>query len=127
MNIISLRLAEYLITNYGMYMNDIEKEAIDHIRTTRLMDLAGKHFSYDDRNVLRQKGLLSTKPVVLELANLGQDNLMRRIGARIINDHTEEIRFDFCPDCGRLLPALGAKCESCIPQEGFVEDLLFSN
>jgi hypothetical protein len=127
MKMVSLRLAEYLITNYGMFMNDLEKEAIDHMRTTRLMDIAGKHFSHQDRNLLRQKGLLSSNPKVLELANLGQDSLMRRIGARIISEHGEEVRFDFCPDCGKLLSSPGAQCDLCIPQEGFIEDLLFSN
>ena len=127
MKMVSLRLAEYLITNYGMFMNDLEKEAIEHMRTTRLMDLAGKYCTYQERNSLRQKGLLSNKPIVLKMANLGQDNLLRRIGARIINDHGEEVRFDFCPECGKLLQTPGAECASCIPQDGFVEDLLLPN
>jgi hypothetical protein len=124
---ISLRLAEYLITNYGMYMTEMEKEAIDHVRTTRLMDIAGKYFDHQDRNALRQRGLLSTKPTVLELANLGQDKLLRRIGTRIIMEHGEHVRFDFCADCGKLLPYIGATCDTCIPHMGFVEDLLFPN
>ncbi len=127
MNMISLRLAEYLISNYGMYMNDLEKQAIDHMRTTRLMDIAGKFFTHQDRNELRRKGMLSNNPAVLELANLGQDTLMRRIGARIIAEHGDQVRFDFCPECGKLLSSPGAQCELCIPHEGFVEDLLFPN
>jgi hypothetical protein len=60
------------------------------------------------------RDLLSNDPEVLQLASDGIDAFMVRTAQRILDEHSDEIDFNYCPRCGALAKTPKARqCRFC--------------
>lgn len=100
--------AKYIFQNYGHLMNERERLAYRHISTT----LKASHATGPMAKMSAR--WLSNDPQVLQLAADGNDAFVLRTAQRIMNDHGNELIFNFCPKCKALARTPKARqCRFC--------------
>ena len=111
--------AFYIVRYFGHFMTVDEHAAHKHlIATAKSMhgrtDLAAQTELRNSprANVLRT--LLSNKPEVLRLTQEGLSEFVLRTARRILDEHPDKIRFNYCSRCGTLARTPKARqCRSC--------------
>ncbi len=92
-------------------MNDRERQAWRHYSTTVKM---GSDPSPARIRVSKKSGWLTEDPEVLQLLTEGYDNFILTTANRILQDNIDEVKFNNCPNCGRLTRTPKAKqCRHC--------------
>jgi len=109
--------ASYVLRYYGHLTTREEKLANRHLTGT-LKATRGQ----SDATAQAQAGeasrgfqeLLSDDSRVLGLAREGHEPFVVRTAERILRDHSDEVRFNYCPQCGALAKTPTAKqCRLC--------------
>jgi tRNA(Ile2) C34 agmatinyltransferase TiaS len=109
--------AHYVLRYYGQFMTTQERLAQRHLmgvakatrgRTDAVAQREAKNSSHAARE------LLSDDPEVLQLATNGIDTFTVRAAQRILDEHSTEIAFNYCPRCGALAKTPKARqCRVC--------------
>ena len=109
--------ARYVLRYYHQFMTTQEHLAQRHLmgtakathgRTDAVAQREAENCSHPARE------LLSNDPGVLQLANDGIDAFVVRTAQRILDEHGNEISFNFCPRCGALAKTPKARqCHVC--------------
>jgi hypothetical protein len=109
--------AQYVLRYYGQLMTTSERLAHRHLmgtekathgRTDAVAQREAENSSHPARD------LLSNDPQVLQLASDGIDAFMVRTAQRILDKHSDEIVFNYCPRCGALAKTPKARqCRVC--------------
>ncbi len=101
-------LKDYIFHYCGEFMTEDEKEAS---RTALCMAQAG---SDGMRSMMRKKGWISDKPVILAMVADGGEALKERIVNRIWEEHRHELSLNMCPVCNKIARTPKAKqCQFC--------------
>jgi len=109
--------ARYVLRYYGQLMTTPERLAHRHLmgtakatrgRTDAIAQSEVAHSSHPGRD------LLSNDPQVLQLASDGIEVFTVRTAQRILDKHSDEIVFNYCPRCGALAKTPKARqCRVC--------------
>ena len=110
--------ARYVLRYYGQLMTPPERLAHRHLMGTdkvtrgRTDAAAQREVANSSHPVARD--LLSNDPQVLQLASEGIDVFMVRTAQRILDKHSDEMVFNYCPRCGALAKTPKARqCRVC--------------
>jgi hypothetical protein len=109
--------ARYVLRYYGQLMTTTERLAHRHlmgtVKATRgRTDAVAQRESENSSHPARE--LLSNDPKVLHLASDGIDAFAVRTAQRILDEHSNEIAFNYCPRCGALAKTPKARqCRVC--------------
>ena len=109
--------ARYVIRYYGHLMTRQERLAQRHLVGTAKAT-HGRTDAADQSEVENTshpaRDLLSKDPEVLQLASDGIDAFTVRTARRILDKHSDEITFNYCPRCGGLAKTPKARqCRFC--------------
>ena len=109
-------LAYYICRYYGHFMTDRAKLAGKHLSATEKStkgrsDLAAQE---EAKHSPIWEDLLSSDPIVLELARQGMASFIKRTAERILAEHANEIYVNRCPRCGEVAKTPKARqCRFC--------------
>ena len=109
--------AQYVIEYFGHFMSLRERLAYRHLVGTAKAshgrtDAAAQREVENTRHPARH--FLSVDPAVLQLASDGIDAFTLRTAQRILDQHPDEIVFNYCPRCGALAKTPKARqCRFC--------------
>jgi hypothetical protein len=114
--------ARYVLRYYDDFMTKQERLAQRHLMGTAKAthgrtDAAAQievRSSRDPWRSVLSNDLLSNDPEVLQLASDGLDAFVVRTAQRILDEHSNEIVFNYCPRCGALAKTPKARqCRLC--------------
>jgi hypothetical protein len=108
--------AQYVVGHYGHLMSSTEKSAFRHLSATMKATKGKSDVAAQEAARQRKfpEGLFSSDPEVLRLAKDGYDSFIERTAERILREHADDIRLNFCPKCGELARTPQAKqCRYC--------------
>jgi len=113
-----VRKARYVLRYYGQLMTPPERLAHRHLmgteKVTRGRTDAAAQSEVANSSHPIARDLLSNDPQVLQLASEGIDVFMVRTAQRILDKHSDEIVFNYCPRCGALAKTPKARqCRVC--------------
>ena len=109
--------AQYVLRYYAQFMTTQERLAHRHLMGTAKAtrgrtDAVAQREAENSSDPARE--LLSNDPRVWQLANNGIDAFVVRTAQRILDEHGNEIAFNFCPRCGALAKTPTARqCHVC--------------
>jgi hypothetical protein len=109
--------ARYVLRYYGQLMTKQERLAHRHLMgaekaTHGRTDAVAQREAGNSSHPARE--LLSNDPEVLHLASDGIDAFTARTAQRILDQHNNEIAFNYCPRCGALAKTPKARqCRVC--------------
>jgi hypothetical protein len=109
--------ARYVLRYHGQLMTVQEQLAHRHLMgiakaTHRRTDAVAQR--KDENSSHAARGLLSNDPGALQPASGGIDAFMMRTAQRILDEHSNEIAFNYCPRCGALAKTPKARqCRFC--------------
>jgi hypothetical protein len=109
--------AEHVIRYYGHLMTIQDRLARRHLigtakATHGRTDAAAQNEVENTSHPAR--GLLSNDSEVLQMASDGLDAFTMRTAQRILDRHSDEIAFNYCPRCGALAKTPKARqCRFC--------------
>jgi hypothetical protein len=109
--------AQYVIRYYGQLMTTPERLAHRHLMGTAKAthgrtDAVAQREAENSSHPARE--LLSNDPGALQLASDGIDAFVARTAQRILDEHSNEVAFNYCPCCGALAKTPKARqCSVC--------------
>jgi len=97
--------ARYVVRYYCQLMTTPELVAHRHLlgtaKATRgRTDAVAQREAQNSSHIARE--LLSNDPKILQLASEGLDAFMVQTAQRILDEHSGEVAFNYCPRCGAL-------------------------
>jgi len=110
MNNITADEGNYIITYYLNLLNDPEKKALRHYRSTYKLEDNDEQ----RRRMYLKTGWLSTDPVILDYLKDGYEQFAVNCAKRILKDNPGEVIFNLCPNCKKLARTpLAKQCRFC--------------
>jgi len=109
--------ARYVLRYYCQLMTTPERVAHRHLvgtakATHGRTDAVAQREAEKSSHIGRE--LLSNDPKTLKLASEGLDAFMVRTAQRILDEHSGEVAFNYCPRCGALAKTPKARqCRAC--------------
>jgi hypothetical protein len=109
--------ARYVLRYYCQLMTTPERLAHTHLMGTAKAthgrtDAVAQRDAEKSSHPARE--LLSNDPKVLQLASAGLDAFIVRTAQRILDEHSGEVVFNYCPQCGALAKTPKARqCRVC--------------
>jgi hypothetical protein len=109
--------ARYVVRYYCQLMTTPELVAHRHLlgkaKATRgRTDAVAQREAEKSSDIARE--LLSNDPKIVQLASEGLDAFMVRTAQRILDEHSGEVAFNYCPRCGALDKTPKARqCRAC--------------
>jgi hypothetical protein len=110
-------VASHIVRYYAQFMTAQEKQVHQHLvgtlkSTHGRSDAVAQQEAKSGPRALRK--MLSDDPEVLRLATDGFQKFVERTAKRILNQHSEEIVLNYCPQCGVLARTPKARqCRFC--------------
>ena len=107
--------SNYIVTYFSNLLTTEEKLAIKHISSTIKLDLNNQPNRNDNLvKVYKKEGWLTSEKAVLDLLDEGYGRFEFRVAERILKEHSEKVRLNFCPNCRRLARTpLAKQCRFC--------------
>jgi rhomboid protease GluP len=108
-------MQNYILNYFSKFLTEKEAKAIKHDNTLSKMKNIDDKDQYEKRkSISLEKGWLTDDPEILALLKDGIDSLTEKATGRIVKEHSKEIFFNFCPECGKLARTPKAKqCRFC--------------
>jgi hypothetical protein len=109
--------AGYVVRYYGHLMTALERRAHRHLLGTAKLthgrtEAAAQVEAGSRSHPARE--LLSDDPDVIRMASKGIDAFVVQTAQRILDEHANEISFNYCPKCGALAKTPKARqCRFC--------------
>jgi hypothetical protein len=108
-------LARYIVTYFTELLTQKEKLGLKHLRSKYKIEHSNHRDNIDLRvQAYKRIGWITEDKDVLELVSGGEDELDRKIAARILAEHSDKVFINNCPSCGRLARTPFARqCRHC--------------
>ena len=107
--------ANYVFRYFGASMTQEEALAWKHYSLSTKLEHSQNEESVEARRAIYfRKGWLTKDDEVLKLLDSGIDEFIRKVAQRILEEDSENVEFNRCPNCKRLARTPAAKqCRHC--------------